>query len=81
MEILLLSSLKVNENMTVLIYIAVALIIFLIFREVVTWYWKINKIVSLLEKIEENTRAPELKKELEPQSAGSVWRDGKWVAE
>ncbi len=27
-----------------------------ILREVLTWYWKINKMVDLLEKIEKNTR-------------------------
>lgn len=30
--------------------------IFLIIREVVVWYFKINKILGLLTKIEENTR-------------------------
>jgi hypothetical protein len=29
----------------------------MVIREVVTWYWKINKIVDLLEKIEKNTRS------------------------
>lgn len=32
------------------------LAVFLIFREVVTWYFKLSRIVELLEKIEENTR-------------------------
>lgn len=30
----------------VLIFIGVAIIAFLIFREIVMWYWKINEIVS-----------------------------------
>lgn len=30
--------------------------LFLIFREFALWYWKINRIVELLEQIEENTR-------------------------
>lgn len=34
-----------------------AFITFLVLREVVLWYWKIGKIVELLEKIEKNTRA------------------------
>ena len=29
---------------------------FLLFRAVVLWYWKINKAIDILEKIEENTR-------------------------
>jgi hypothetical protein len=36
-------------------FLLIAIIILLI-REIVTWYWKINRIVSLLEKIERNTR-------------------------
>ncbi len=36
--------------------LAVVLTIFLIFRAIVLWYWKIDRVVSLLEKIEENTR-------------------------
>jgi hypothetical protein len=31
----------------------------LILREIFCWYWKINKVVSLLEDIEKNTRKPE----------------------
>ena len=40
----------------VLISIVVLLIVFLIFRELVCWYWKINRIVELLESIERNTK-------------------------
>ena len=29
---------------------------FFVLREVMTWYWKLNKIVSLLEEIKENTK-------------------------
>jgi hypothetical protein len=64
----------------------IGILIFLVFREVVTWYWKINKIVSLLEQIEENTRKPDDNKEEVPTNpvseskpAGNIWRDGKWV--
>jgi hypothetical protein len=32
---------------------------FLGFREVLAWYWKINKAIELLERIEENTRPKE----------------------
>lgn len=33
--------------------------IFLIIREFLTWYWKINRMVDLLEKIERNTSRQE----------------------
>jgi hypothetical protein len=33
-------------------YILIVLIVFLICRELVCWYWKLNKIVTLLESIE-----------------------------
>ena len=36
--------------------IAVLFLILLALRELRTWYWKINDIVALLKKIEENTR-------------------------
>ncbi len=39
---------------------AVAILFFLLIREVVTWYWKMNDVVNLLEKIEKNTRREEL---------------------
>lgn len=29
---------------------------FLLIRELIVWYWKINEILSVLKKIEENTR-------------------------
>lgn len=32
------------------------MVVFIIFRVVMLWYWKIDKIVGLLEKIEKNTR-------------------------
>lgn len=33
-----------------------ALLTFIILREILTWYWKINEVVTLLKKIENNTR-------------------------
>ncbi|SEL44697.1 hypothetical protein [Parapedobacter koreensis] len=34
-------------NLTdVLIFLGVGIVVFLIFREIVMWYWKINEIVS-----------------------------------
>ncbi|MBU4351433.1 hypothetical protein KKF47_03535 [Patescibacteria group bacterium] len=32
------------------------IVLFIIGREIVTWYWKINKIVRSLNRIERNTR-------------------------
>ena len=42
--------------MEIFIYIAAAFLFFLLIREIVMWYWKINKIVGLLEDIKENTK-------------------------
>jgi len=40
-----------NESIvTFLIGVVITLIIFLICREIACWYWKINKVVELLEK-------------------------------
>lgn len=38
---------------------------FILLREILTWYWKVNKIVNLLEKIEENTRPKNIEKKVE----------------
>jgi hypothetical protein len=70
--------------MNTILVIGVAILIFIIFREVITWYWKINKIVSLLEQIERNTRVTVVEEKSlagsvpKEQPTGSVWRDGKW---
>jgi len=48
------SKLSRNEFLAVGFFFAVAA--FLVFREFVAWYFKINRIVELLEQIEENTR-------------------------
>lgn len=40
-----------NPVIIVFAWIFLAIILFLMFREVVCWYWKINKRVDLLEKI------------------------------
>ncbi len=36
---------------TALVVLVIAIIVFLVFREVVCWYWKINKTVDLLTEI------------------------------
>ena len=38
--------------------------IFPLIREILCWYWKINRVVDLLEKIEENTRSKDIVKEV-----------------
>jgi len=38
------------------LFVAISVVCFLIFREVVAWYWKINEALALLSKIEANTR-------------------------
>lgn len=40
----------------ILYYIAGAIIVFALVRQIILWYWKINLIVELLEKIERNTK-------------------------
>lgn len=51
-------------NLKTFIIIGIFLaLFFLVIREIVTWYWKINHIVSLLEKIEKNTSRQENTKE------------------
>ncbi|MEI6304912.1 MAG: hypothetical protein WCP09_02760 [Candidatus Taylorbacteria bacterium] len=41
---------------SILLYLFFAFIFFMIIRELVTWYWKINRITDLLEQIEKNTK-------------------------
>lgn len=52
----LLSFLGVGAGQTILVAIlglAIIIIIFLILRNVFCWYWKINKMVKLLESMEQ----------------------------
>ena len=52
---LLLKALQdfITSNLLAIILVFLFLIIvWLLIRELLTWYWKINKIVSILEKIE-----------------------------
>ena len=43
-------------SLNFLAFIFVLLVIFFISRELVCWYWKLNKIINLLEQIIENTK-------------------------
>ncbi|MFH1536493.1 MAG: hypothetical protein ABID45_00730 [Patescibacteria group bacterium] len=38
------------------VFIVSLIILFILIRKIVTWYWKINEIVKLLNRIERNTR-------------------------
>ncbi|MEQ1499862.1 MAG: hypothetical protein ABL917_00625 [Parcubacteria group bacterium] len=42
-----------------------AVIFFFIIREGIVWYWKINNIVDLLEKIEQNTNNKNITKDID----------------
>ncbi len=45
-----------NDLAGVLIGLAVIFVVFLICRELVCWYWKVNRQVELLEKIHEQLK-------------------------
>ena len=65
----------------VLITFVILIVVFLTLREFVTWYWKINKIVHLLEQIEENTRNPKpqgMAAETTPQNGPEPGAFSKW---
>lgn len=38
------------------LFVVISVVCFLVFREVVAWYWKINEALALLTRIEANTR-------------------------
>jgi len=44
------------EILTSLFSILVMILIFLLFRSIVLWYWRLNEIAELLKQIEKNTR-------------------------
>lgn len=46
----------IDNSGMILLTIGGFMIVVILVRETLTWYWKINKVVELLEKIEENTR-------------------------
>jgi len=45
-----------SDFVTLITILVVALIIFLVFRELVCWYFKINKTVELLEEIRDSLK-------------------------
>jgi hypothetical protein len=44
----------IEVALTAVIVLGVILLIILLVREIVTWYWKINRMVELLESIDKN---------------------------
>ena len=48
----------------IVIALVVIVVLFLAFRAIVTWYWKIDDIKDLLEKIEINTRKDNTPKDI-----------------
>lgn len=58
-------------DINIIFPILLGLLALFILREVLAWYWKINKVIQLLEKIEENTRPGSKPKEVQkPKKAG-----------
>ena len=54
------------EVIDILLALGALFLFFLIVREFWTWYWKLNKIVSLLEDIKENTTSENKKTQPPP---------------
>ncbi len=52
---------KTLDYLNIALAVAVAIVIFLIMRFILLWYWKINEIVSLLTDIRNNTNKNEQK--------------------
>jgi hypothetical protein len=45
-----------NPLVAAIVTLVIVVAIFLVFREVVCWYWKINRVVELLESIDATLR-------------------------
>ncbi len=50
------SSTAALSVVTLIFILCIIVVVFLVFREIVLWYWKINEAIGLLKKIESNTR-------------------------
>ncbi|HMQ02008.1 MAG TPA: hypothetical protein PKD79_02995 [Candidatus Doudnabacteria bacterium] len=46
--------------LAIIAFFAIGIILFLLFRVVMLWYWKVNKILEVLTEIEKNTRHSEM---------------------
>lgn len=49
--------------MNIALFVLVGIVLFVIGREIICWYFKVNKVIALLERIEENTRPKGLVRE------------------
>ena len=47
--------------MNALLYTILVVVIFLLGREIMAWYWKTNQIIDLLEDIKRNTQTKDFK--------------------
>ena len=65
----------------ILVISCVISLLILILREIITWYWKINKVISVLEKIELNTSYLFKigKLSIEQNTAGSVVQEARRI--
>jgi len=45
-----------NQLPNLALVIVLTVLAFLVFRELLTWYWKLNRIIRILERIEKNLR-------------------------
>jgi hypothetical protein len=46
----------IHGGAAVIVSIAIIVVVFLVLREVWCWYWKINRMVALLESIDESLK-------------------------
>jgi hypothetical protein len=66
-----------SSGSLLLIYVIVSIVAFLVCREIVCWYFKLTRIVDLLESIDQRLGGNRV--ELEPQSALSEFFWGKRI--
>lgn len=52
----LFSNFSIPSLLDITLIIGFGALFFLATREIIAWYWKINKIIRILERIERNTR-------------------------
>ena len=64
-----------NVYLDAVIYLIIAIVVFLLIREILTWYWKLNEIVANQEKT--NTLLGDILKELKNTSLEGETRQNK----
>ena len=60
---------RIFDPINILLFLGLLILLFLICREILCWYWKINKALVLLQKIEKNTRQKNLTTDLPKEDA------------